>query len=43
MGILGGMGPEATILVMQKVLAGLRAADDADHVPLIVDQDLQVP
>lgn len=42
-GILGGMGPEATILVMQKVLAGVRATDDADHVPLIVDQNPQVP
>jgi len=42
-GILGGMGPEATILVMQKVLASVRAADDADHVPLILDQNPQVP
>ena len=42
-GILGGMGPEATILIMQKVLAGVRARDDADHVPLIVDQNPQVP
>lgn len=42
-GILGGMGPEATILVMQKVLAAVSAADDADHVPLIVDQNPQVP
>lgn len=42
-GILGGMGPEATILVMQKVLAGVRAQDDSDHIPLIVDQNPQVP
>ena len=42
-GILGGMGPEATILIMQKVLAGVRATDDADHMPLIVDQNPQVP
>lgn len=42
-GILGGMGPEATILVMQKVLAGVKARDDADHIPLIVDQNPQVP
>ena len=42
-GILGGMGPEATILVMQKVLQAVRAADDSDHVPLIVDQNTQVP
>ena len=42
-GILGGMGPEATILTMQKVLAAVRASDDADHIPLIVDQNPQVP
>ncbi|GGH22775.1 aspartate racemase [Cribrihabitans marinus] len=42
-GILGGMGPEATILLMQKVLAAVPARDDADHVPLIVHQNPQVP
>lgn len=42
-GILGGMGPEATILLMQKVLAAVQADDDADHIPLIVDQNPQVP
>ncbi|RMA44114.1 aspartate/glutamate racemase family protein [Rhodophyticola porphyridii] len=42
-GILGGMGPQATVLLMQKVLAAVPARDDADHVPLIVDQNPQVP
>ncbi len=42
-GILGGMGPEATILLMQKVLAVVPARDDADHIPLIVHQNPQVP
>lgn len=42
-GVLGGMGPEATILMMQKVLASVTARDDADHIPLIVDQNPQVP
>lgn len=42
-GILGGMGPEATILLMQKVLDAGPAQDDADHVPLIVHQNPQVP
>ncbi len=42
-GILGGMGPEATVLLMQKVIAAVPAADDADHVPLVVDQNPQVP
>jgi aspartate racemase len=42
-GILGGMGPEATVLLMHKVLAATPARDDADHVPLIVNQNPQVP
>lgn len=42
-GILGGMGPQATILIMQKLLASVTARDDADHIPLIVDQNPQVP
>lgn len=42
-GILGGMGPEATILLMQKVVAAVPAMDDSDHVPLLVDQNPQVP
>lgn len=42
-GVLGGMGPEATILLMQKVLASVAARDDADHIPLIVNQNPQVP
>lgn len=42
-GILGGMGPEATVLLMQKVIAATPARDDADHIPLIVHQNPQVP
>lgn len=42
-GILGGMGPEATVLLMQRVLAATPACDDADHIPLIVHQNPQVP
>ncbi|MDQ7071656.1 MAG: amino acid racemase [Rhodobacterales bacterium] len=42
-GILGGMGPEATILLMQKCLSAVPAVDDADHIPLIVHQNPQVP
>jgi len=42
-GILGGMGPEATVLLMQRVIRAVPAADDAAHVPLIVDQNPQVP
>ena len=42
-GILGGMGPEATVMLMQKIIAAVPARDDGDHVPLIVDQNPQVP
>ncbi|MCU4653173.1 amino acid racemase [Roseibacterium sp. SDUM158016] len=42
-GILGGMGPEATILLMRKVMEAVPAQDDADHVPLIVHQNPGVP
>ncbi|MBI1417561.1 MAG: amino acid racemase [Limimaricola sp.] len=42
-GILGGMGPEATVALMARVIAAVDAADDADHIPLLVDQNPQVP
>ena len=42
-GILGGMGPEATVLLMQKCMAAVEARDDSDHIPLIVHQNPQVP
>jgi aspartate racemase len=42
-GILGGMGPEATVLLMSRVLAAVPATDDADHIPLIVHQNPAVP
>ena len=42
-GILGGMGPAATILLQQKLLAAVEAVDDSDHIPLIVDMNPQVP
>jgi aspartate racemase len=42
-GILGGMGPEATVLLMSRIIALTSAEDDADHVPLLVDHNPQVP
>lgn len=42
-GILGGMGPEATIALMARIVALVLAEDDGDHIPLIVDQNPQVP
>ncbi|MEM8587816.1 MAG: amino acid racemase [Pseudomonadota bacterium] len=42
-GVLGGMGPEATVLFMSRVITLTPARDDRDHVPLIVDDNTQVP
>jgi aspartate racemase len=42
-GILGGMGPEATVLQMSRLITATPAQDDADHIPLIVDTNTQVP
>ncbi len=42
-GIIGGMGPEATVLLMQRIIRTTPATDDADHVPMFVDNNPQVP
>lgn len=42
-GILGGMGPEATVDLMQRVIAATPANDDVDHIRMLVDNDPKVP
>ena len=42
-GILGGMGPEATVDLMRRVIAGTPARDDADHIRMLVDSNPGVP
>ena len=42
-GILGGMGPEATALLMMRVIQLTPAEDDSDHVPLLIDNNTQIP
>ena len=42
-GILGGMGPEATVDLMRRVIAATPARDDADHIHMIVDNNPAVP
>lgn len=42
-GIIGGMGPEATVDLMRRIIRNTRAVDDADHARLIVDNNPQVP
>jgi aspartate racemase len=43
LGILGGMGPLATVDFMQKVIERTPAATDQDHIPMIVASIPQVP
>ena len=42
-GVLGGMGPQATILLQQRLLTSIIADDDASHVPLLIDMNSQIP
>jgi len=42
-GILGGMGPKATILLQERLLNAVTAQDDSDHIPLLIDMNPQVP
>jgi aspartate racemase len=42
-GVMGGMGPDATVDFMAKVIALTDSARDQDHVHLIVDQDPTIP
>ncbi len=42
-GVLGGMGPLATVDFMQKIIHATPASRDQDHVPLIVHAIPQIP
>jgi aspartate racemase len=42
-GILGGMGPEATVELMRRVVAVTPAADDEDHIRMLVEHNPKVP
>lgn len=42
-GIIGGMGPEATLDLMRRVLAKTPARDDQDHIHLIVESNPKIP
>jgi len=42
-GILGGMGPEATVDLMQRIIQLTPALDDRDHIRCIVDNNPKVP
>ncbi len=42
-GVLGGMGPEATVDFMQRVIAATPAGLDQDHIRLLVDHNPTLP
>ena len=42
-GVIGGMGPEATVDLMRRVIAATPAADDIDHIRMLVDNNSKVP
>ena len=42
-GVLGGMGPDATVDFMAKVIALTDAERDQDHMRMIVDHNPHVP
>jgi aspartate racemase len=42
-GVIGGMGPEATVDLMRRVIAKTPADDDKDHVHLVVESNPKIP
>ena len=43
LGVIGGMGPAATVEFMRRVIEATPARDDSDHVHLIVDNNPHIP
>jgi aspartate racemase len=42
-GVIGGMGPEATVEFLRRLVAATPANDDADHLHVLVDNNPKVP
>jgi aspartate racemase len=42
-GIIGGMGPEATVDLMRRIIAKTPAQDDQDHIHVIVESNPKIP
>jgi aspartate racemase len=42
-GILGGMGPEATLYLFQKIVQNTQAARDQDHLRVLIDNNPKIP
>lgn len=43
LGILGGVGPSATVDFMNKIIANTPADKDQDHIKMVVEQNPQIP
>ena len=43
LGIVGGMGPAATVDLFGKVVAQTKASCDQDHIHILIDNDPSVP
>jgi aspartate racemase len=43
LGVVGGVGPAATVDFMAKVVANTPAGKDQDHIKMVVDQNPQIP
>ncbi len=42
-GIMGGMGPAATVDLMSRIISLTDAETDQEHIPMIVDNDTRIP
>ena len=42
-GVIGGLGPEATVDLMRRVIEATPAKDDTDHIRMIVDNNPKIP
>lgn len=42
-GILGGMGPLATVKLFEKIVHASDASKDQDHIPIIIDSNSKIP
>lgn len=42
-GIIGGMGPEATVDLMSRIIKATPALDDGDHIRMFVDNNPKIP
>ena len=42
-GIIGGMGPMATVDLIQKIILATDAREDQEHIPILVDNNTNIP